>query len=356
MIGAPITVVLIIVELTGSYQYGLMALLSVTLCSTLTYQFFGLSFFDRQLLDRGIDLARGREHIHLSQIKISDVTLSDCLTFKKGASGADILKSMRKENTTESYIFYGLTICALTLTPLTAGADIFVSGLNALDRTHYASAYRSFKPLADEGIAEAQNNIGFLYQNGFGVKRNYNTAIKWYQRAADQSLAEAEHNLGVLNYWGWGVSQNFGIARRWFNKSAEKGLKESHYMIGLMFYKGEGTQASIPRASAHFFEAAKLGDPNSQYMLAHMITSGDVESNFKRKDERSSPFDFEFFGSQETDDLTASLALALLAMHNNQKSAAQLIEFIEYQLDEDDIALANTLFVTATGSEPSSAC
>ena len=58
------------------------------------------------------------------------------------------------------YFFYGLTICALTLTPLTAGADIFVSGLNALDRTHYASAYRSFKPLADEGIAEAQNNIG----------------------------------------------------------------------------------------------------------------------------------------------------------------------------------------------------
>ena len=243
------------------------------------------------------------------------------------------------------YLFCGLTICALTLTPLTVGADIFVSGLNALDRTHYASAYRSFKPLADEGIAEAQNNIGFLYQNGFGVKRNYNTAIKWYQRAADQSLAEAEHNLGVLNYWGWGVSQNFGIARRWFNKSAEKGLKESHYMIGLMFFKGEGTQASIPRASAHFSEAAKLGDPNSQYMLAHMITSGDVESNFKRKNERSSPFDFEFFGSQETDDLTASLALALLAMHNNQKSAAQLIEFIEFQLDEDNIALANTLYL-----------
>ena len=41
-------------------------------------------------------------------------------------------------------------------------ADVFVAGLNAIDRSHYASAYRSFKPLADEGISEAQNNIFFV--------------------------------------------------------------------------------------------------------------------------------------------------------------------------------------------------
>ena len=42
VIGAPITVVLIVIELTQSYQYGLMALLSVTISSKLTYQMFGL--------------------------------------------------------------------------------------------------------------------------------------------------------------------------------------------------------------------------------------------------------------------------------------------------------------------------
>ena len=104
VIGAPITVVLIIVELTGSYEYGLMALLSVTLCSTLTYRFFGLSFFDRQLLDRGIDLTRGREHIHMTQIQVSELTLSDCLTFNRGVPAKQILESMRAGQTTESYI------------------------------------------------------------------------------------------------------------------------------------------------------------------------------------------------------------------------------------------------------------
>ena len=104
VIGAPITVVLIIVELTGSYEYGLMALLSVTLCSTLTYRFFGLSFFDRQLLDRGIDLTRGREHIYMTQISVSGLTLSDCLTFQRNLPATQVLKKMRANQTTESYI------------------------------------------------------------------------------------------------------------------------------------------------------------------------------------------------------------------------------------------------------------
>ena len=104
VIGAPITMVLIIVELTGSYEYGLMALLSVTLCSTLTYRFFGLSFFDRQLLDRGIDLTRGREHIHMTQIHVSELNLSDCLTFQKGLPAPQVLEMMRANQTTESYV------------------------------------------------------------------------------------------------------------------------------------------------------------------------------------------------------------------------------------------------------------
>lgn len=104
VIGAPISVVLIVVELTGSYDYGLMALLSVTLCSTLTYRFFGLSYFDRQLLDRGIDLTRGREHINMTQIHVAELQLSDSLSFQRNTAPEHILQSMRENQTTEVYI------------------------------------------------------------------------------------------------------------------------------------------------------------------------------------------------------------------------------------------------------------
>ncbi|MEK9872972.1 MAG: chloride channel protein, partial [Betaproteobacteria bacterium] len=104
VIGAPITVVLIVIELTQSYQYGLMALLSVTISSKLTYQLFGLSFFDRQLLDRGIDMTRGREYIHLSQILVREIESSDYVCFNLTATHREIIDKLRTERVTESYI------------------------------------------------------------------------------------------------------------------------------------------------------------------------------------------------------------------------------------------------------------
>jgi len=232
-----------------------------------------------------------------------------------------------------------------------SSADVFVSGLNALDRNHYASAYRSFKPLAEQGAAEAQNNLGFLFQNGFGVRRNYNTAIKWYQRAADQGLAEAEHNLGVLNYRGHGVAQNYSVARRWFNKAAKKGLNDAHYMIGLMFYKGEGTVTSLERASRHFSIAAKSGGANSQYMLAHMILTGDAENPYKQKSKGASPFDFSIFERESLNAVIASLSLAMLASQNGQDLAAQLIDFAKSQLGPEEIAISEELVDTCISSD-----
>ena len=67
VIGAPITSVLIVLELTGSYDYAVAAMVAIIISSLVTHRIFGLSFFDRQLLDRGIDMRLGRESIALSQ-------------------------------------------------------------------------------------------------------------------------------------------------------------------------------------------------------------------------------------------------------------------------------------------------
>ena len=73
VIGAPLTAIIIVIELTGSYAYGLSAMLCAILCSLLTLRFFGLSYFDRQLLDRGVDLRLGQEHIELSLTPVSEI-------------------------------------------------------------------------------------------------------------------------------------------------------------------------------------------------------------------------------------------------------------------------------------------
>ena len=85
----------------------------------------------------------------------------------------------------------------LLLLPSTEGrSDDFNKGANAAKRGDYATAFRKWKPLAEQGDAVAQHNLGGMYRTGLGVPQNYETAVKWYRRAAEQGHAESEFNLG----------------------------------------------------------------------------------------------------------------------------------------------------------------
>ena len=50
----------------------------------------------------------------------------------------------------------------------------------AKDRKDYDTALRLLKPLAEQGDADAQAELGTMYENGEGVAQNYTEAWKWY--------------------------------------------------------------------------------------------------------------------------------------------------------------------------------
>lgn len=49
-----------------------------------------------------------------------------------------------------------------------------------------------------QGYADAQLNIGTLYENGNGCGQDYNKAFEWYQKAADQGYQKASNSIGRL--------------------------------------------------------------------------------------------------------------------------------------------------------------
>ncbi len=65
--------------------------------------------------------------------------------------------------------------CALSA-PAWAGFD---EGWAAYDRGDYQTAYHEFLPLAEQGDAAAQYNLGLMYDNGQGVARDHAEAVKW---------------------------------------------------------------------------------------------------------------------------------------------------------------------------------
>ena len=112
---------------------------------------------------------------------------------------------------------------ALMLMPAMGSAQDFDIGLAAAEAGDFATALREWTPLAEQGNASAQNNLGILYENGQGVSQDYAEAVKWYRLAAEQGNATAQSNLGVLYYNGQGVPQDYVTAHMWLNISAANG-------------------------------------------------------------------------------------------------------------------------------------
>ena len=61
------------------------------------------------------------------------------------------------------------------------------------------------------------------YDNGQGVVQDYAEAVKWYRLAAQQGVADAQFNLGLSYAKGEGVAQNDIKAHLWFNLAAVSG-------------------------------------------------------------------------------------------------------------------------------------
>lgn len=78
----------------------------------------------------------------------------------------------------------------------------------AYDRADYRSALRIWMDAAQAGDAEAQTNVGEIYERGLGGEPNYEAAAVWYQKAADQGNPRALFNLGTLYEQGLGVPKD----------------------------------------------------------------------------------------------------------------------------------------------------
>ena len=103
----------------------------------------------------------------------------------------------------------------ITLATPVVAQDI-EAGWEAAQRGDYAAALREWRPLAEQGHAVAQNNLGVMYFNGQGVAQDYAEALKWYSKAAEQGHAQAQYNLGVMYANGQGVAQDKVQAHMWF--------------------------------------------------------------------------------------------------------------------------------------------
>ena len=117
-------------------------------------------------------------------------------------------------------LLLAFSLCCLVAT---ANAAPFDDAVAAHGRGDYAQAFKLFSPLAEQGDAPAQYNIGFMYYNGQGVTQSYQEALKWFRLAAAQGFASAQNNIGWMYLKGYGVTQDHQEALKLFRLAAAQG-------------------------------------------------------------------------------------------------------------------------------------
>lgn len=93
------------------------------------------------------------------------------------------------------WLFASLLVLVAVIGPL--HAQSLDQGVAAFKRQDYVAASRAFIPLAERGSATAQSHLGFMFETGRGVPRNYTDAAMWYRRAAEQGDCLAPNILSA---------------------------------------------------------------------------------------------------------------------------------------------------------------
>jgi uncharacterized protein len=157
----------------------------------------------------------------------------------------------------------------------------FQKGLAAAQSGDFATALREWTPLAKQGGAGAQFNLGVMYADGKGVPQDDKTAVMWYTLAAEQGDAGAQFNLGLMYDNGQGVPQDDKTAVMWYTLAAEQGHAKAQTNLGTMY--GMGTGVIQDWVYAHMWGnlGASNGNENGgelRDIAAKLMTPADIST------------------------------------------------------------------------------
>ncbi len=134
----------------------------------------------------------------------------------------------------------------------------------AYDKGDFKTAFNLYLIEAKKGNAEAQFDLGLMYDLGKGVLQDYKEAALWYRLSADQGAAAAQYNLGVLYDKGRGVLQDYKEAVKWYTLAADQGHMLAKCNLSIMYAEGSGIKKDLAIAKKLAKEGIDTGEESCQ--------------------------------------------------------------------------------------------
>lgn len=109
VIGAPLTAILIVFELTRNYELTTAVMISVVFSNVVAYRMCGRSLFDRQLSLQGFDLSLGRDKVILQRNTIAEHVTTEAVLIQAEQSLEEAQQAMLEADRTECYVLDNLS-------------------------------------------------------------------------------------------------------------------------------------------------------------------------------------------------------------------------------------------------------
>ena len=158
---------------------------------------------------------------------------------------------------------------ALVLSLLTSQvrAQDFEAGVRAAKAGDYATAIGEWMPLAEQGEAAAQYNVGIFYSKGFGVPLSDVEAVRWFTLAADQGLPDAQFAVGRAYANGEGVPENYVEAAKWFRSASVQGNLDAQTALGGLYLVGEGVPHDYSLGYMWIYLGSAIDTSEAKFLL-----------------------------------------------------------------------------------------
>ena len=120
-------------------------------------------------------------------------------------------------------------LCAALGLAIGGGTTAIQSQANTLlaqssqETGHDSRELSQLEKAATEGDVQAQVRLGFMFDQGRGVRQDYAVARQWYEKAANQGNENAQFNLGVMHEIGKSVRQDRAKAKEYYGKACDQG-------------------------------------------------------------------------------------------------------------------------------------
>ena len=92
--------------------------------------------------------------------------------------------------------------------------------------------------LAEDGLPEAQVEVGYMYESGDRMDQDYEAAAYWYRHAYEQGHGDGTYALATLYVQGRGVSKDARQAMALYTQAAEQGHQKSQYTLYMIYDRG----------------------------------------------------------------------------------------------------------------------